>query len=130
MYQRSFFEVGNDASKPRIRQMSSQWSINMVRKSASYGLSAIAAGLTVLLVFSPLASPRPVVIQTTMPQSNSGRDLELEKQHWIAERQARADRIQIYAPFWKIGQGFDSSLMINNTQPRSIDVEPIVYRDD
>ncbi len=103
--------------------------MKIARKSVSYGLNVIAAGLTALLVFSPLALPKPVGIQTAL-QSKSSRDPEPEKQRWIAERRARAQRIQIDAPFWKMGEGFDSTLMINNTEPYSLDVEPIVYRYD
>lgn len=33
----------------------------------------------------------------------------------------------IYAPYWQIGAGFDTTLIVNNTRPRNITVRPRVY---
>ena len=40
---------------------------------------------------------------------------------------AQTTQTTIQAPFWRVGAGFDSSLMINNAQPREIVAEVLVY---
>src|SRR5262245_22165901 len=33
----------------------------------------------------------------------------------------------IWAPYWKLGGGFEATLLINNTKPHPILVQPLVY---
>jgi len=39
-------------------------------------------------------------------------------------------RSSIYAPYWKLGEGFESTLLINNVLPRPIVLQPLVYTSD
>jgi hypothetical protein len=36
----------------------------------------------------------------------------------------------LLAPYWRIGGGFESTLVLNNTYPRDIDITPEVYAED
>ncbi|GBC77360.1 hypothetical protein HRbin08_00836 [bacterium HR08] len=58
------------------------------------------------------------------------RQLEAARRQVLAERATRFRPVQLYAPFWRAGAGDRSLLMLNNTQPRRIDVTPIVRLQD
>ena len=38
-----------------------------------------------------------------------------------------ASAVEIRAPFWRVGGGFETSLLINNTQPWRITAQLVVY---
>ncbi|MCS7157576.1 MAG: hypothetical protein N0A16_07595 [Blastocatellia bacterium] len=57
------------------------------------------------------------------------RQLEALRQQVLAERAARFRPVQLHAPFWRAGEGFRSLLMLNNAQPRRIEITPLVRRE-
>ena len=41
--------------------------------------------------------------------------------------QQPTSQVEIRAAFWRVGGGFETSLLINNTQPQQISVQVVVY---
>lgn len=62
--------------------------------------------------------------QTLQPESDlkfQARQAEMEKQYTT---------ITLSVPFWQEGDGFESTLVVNNTTPRAIQLQPVIYRSD
>ena len=43
----------------------------------------------------------------------------------LAQRSGQ-NQISIHAPFWRLGGGYSTSIAVNNSQPRPIEVQPLV----
>jgi hypothetical protein len=96
-----------------IRRTHSSFSIQRsLRDGFRLGLLAL---IVLLVLFVGLLKPaaKEKVVPTARAQG--------------ATSSPSAEIASIWAPFWKLGGGFESTLLFNNIEPRSIILQPLVY---
>lgn len=46
---------------------------------------------------------------------------------FLTGRAADQDTVEIRAPYWTVGAGYESTIMVNNTRSRAIEVTPLIF---
>jgi hypothetical protein len=96
-------------------------------------ISLIATLLLPIVLLTLPISESPSAIQeksTLTSKTVSNEEAARQRQVVQAKMAARAANyktVEEFVPYWKIGEGFDSTIVLNNVQPRTIEVTPLVF---
>jgi hypothetical protein len=87
----------------------------------------IAIVVIFVLATSLLLFERPIAA-TVQEGTNEQRQRKYDD--YLSRHSAKRRGVELMAPYWRIGGGFESTLVLNNTFPRDIEVTPVVYAEN